>query len=114
MHALEDWHKLILAKHAGDGNVVHLFLVAGFLPLELLNDPETSVGLVLVVLLDELLTDAVVEILSSLVSHGVGPVEDLLINVPALSELHVEKIEVRIRLTGHLVHRLATLQLDAH
>jgi len=49
-----------------------------------------------------------------LVSHGVGPVEDLLIHGLAFGEFLVKLGKVGIGLTSGGMDRLATLELDTH
>lgn len=68
----------------------------------------------LIKLLHELFADVVVQILGGHTSLCIGPVEHLLVDFLALSELHVEPIKVRILLSRHDVRRLDALKLDAH
>lgn len=114
VHALEDGDELVLGKDQSHRLVVHLALVFALIPLKVLVDPETTVGLLLVIHFDKLLAKSVVEVLGSLISHGVGPVEDFLVHVAALGEFVIKSLEVSIGLTGSDVDRCAALQLDAH
>ena len=114
MHALEDRHEFSGGENASDRDIVHLRLIFGLVPLEFLNNPKTTIALVFVVLLNELLSDCVVEVLGGFTGLLVGPVKDLLVDTLALGQLRVELVERSIGLSGSNVNRLTGLQLDAH
>ena len=113
MHASEYRDKLGRFEDAGDGDVVHLGLVVGLVPLEVLDNPKTAIVLLLVSLLDKFLTDCVIVFLGRGVSHGISPVKGCLINVSALSEC-IEGVKVGISFASGLVDELAALQLNTH
>ena len=114
VHALEDGDELVLVQDAGNGDIVSLCLVLSLFPFEVLDDPQTSVGLVFVALLDQLLAKAVVEVFGGLIGHRVGPVEHFLVDISALGQFHVELLEVGVGLSGLNVDPLAALEFDAH
>ena len=114
VHALEDGNELVLVKDASHRDIVSLCLVLSLFPFEVLDDPQTTVGLVFVALLDQLFAKAVIEVFGGLVSHRVGPVEHFLVDVSALGQFHVELLEVGVGLSGLNVDPLAALEFDAH
>jgi len=114
VHTSEERKHLVLVKDQSNGNIVHLALVLGFVPLKLLNDPEATVWLRFVRLLDELLSDGVIEVLGLAAGIAVGPVKDLLVNISALGKLHVESIKIGISLTSCNMDGLRGLELNSH
>ena len=114
MHALEDGNELVLVQNAGDGDIVRLCSVLGLFPLEVLDDPKTSIGLVFVALLDQLLAKAIVQVFGGLVGHRVRPIKHFLVDISALGQFHVEFLEVGVGLSGLNVDPLAALKFDAH
>jgi len=114
VHTLEDWDEFVLWEDEGNRPIIHFALVLGFLPLELLDDPEAAIGLILVGDHDKLLAEGIIEILGCLVSLLVGPVQDLLVDLLAFGELVVEEFEVGIGLATCDMDRLAALELDSH
>ena len=114
MHALEDTHKLMVIERQRNRDIVHLALAICLIPLKILDDPETTIRLLLVGLLDQFLTVVVIKRAGSCICLTVGPVEHFLVNTLALIELVIKGFEVCIRLTSQPVDRLAALHLHAH
>ena len=95
---------MILGEDESYRNVVHFGLIVRFVPLELLNNPKTTIWLLFIRLHDQLLTESIIKIPSGIVSLRISPVENLLIQSLALGEFLIKLGEVGIWLASSNVN----------